>query len=308
MNTDELMITLPSTASLKCYPNNKPSYYRVLLPTPLELDGPWELAIASIQYPFNWPNFEETHVAFIIKLEDEEDQEYYKTQCKISQVISSQDPKHAALTALTANYITQTMTPYTDFKVVIMPTGYYQSPEDIAEYLVGEFNKMFKVTGYELRQPCRLSFTYDPITEKIFFEKQNISIFRLATLNKNFHNNIGSLSECFQEKLFLSQPNPLQSKKSKIDKLSSLYIYCDVIKYQIVGDIQAPLLATLPIQGCPNDQCYWAFQPPYYIPVNQKSISSIEIKICTEYGDLFPFGPYGRVVTRLHFRRQRGAW
>ncbi|KAF0151799.1 MAG: hypothetical protein FD188_3435 [Ignavibacteria bacterium] len=88
-----------------------------------------------------------------------------------------------------------------------------------------------------------------------------------------------------------------------------MYIYCDVIKYQIVGDSQAPLIATMPIHGSRNQKCFWEFNPPYYFPVNKKSITSIEMKFCTEKAEPFPFDPNNSwVVVRLHFRRQRGPW
>lgn len=302
------MITLPSTSSLKCYPNNKPNSFRVLLPTALELEGQWEVAIVSIQYPFNWANVEEDHAAILIKLQEDEEEDYFKTQCKISQVVSMKDPNHVSITTHVREYMSQTKTQYTAFKMIKMPKGFYESPEEFAQYMVKEFNKMTPIPGTQMKQPCKLRCTSDRVTEKISFEKENISIFRIATLDKVFHDTIGTITECFQDKLYLSEPSMHTAKKAHIKRYSTMYIYCDVIKFQIIGDSQAPLIATMPVQGSRNQHTFWEFNPPYYVPVNKKSIPSIEMKICTERAEPFPFDPHSWVVVRLHFRKQRGNW
>ena len=66
-----------------------------------------------------------------------------------------------------------------------------------------------------------------------------------------------------------------------------MYIYCDAVKYQIIADTQAQLLATLPFQRTSNHQCFGSFNPRYHISVNQNTLCSLEIRICTDIGDLF---------------------
>ena len=66
------MLTLPSNASTKYYPNNKPNSYKVLLPATLDLEGTWEVAIVNIQYLFNCPNFNEEFVAFMVSEKESE--------------------------------------------------------------------------------------------------------------------------------------------------------------------------------------------------------------------------------------------
>ena len=66
------MITLPSNASTKYYPNNKPNSYKDFLPATLDLEGTWQVAIVNIQYPFNWTNFNEDFVAFMVSVKESE--------------------------------------------------------------------------------------------------------------------------------------------------------------------------------------------------------------------------------------------
>ena len=43
-------MTLPSNASMKIYPNNTVAKYTTQLPTNIELDGEWEVALTEIMY------------------------------------------------------------------------------------------------------------------------------------------------------------------------------------------------------------------------------------------------------------------
>ena len=70
--SEEFILTLPSNASTKYYPYTKPNSYKVLLPATLHVDGTWVVAIVNIQYPFNWPKFNEEFVAFMVSVKESE--------------------------------------------------------------------------------------------------------------------------------------------------------------------------------------------------------------------------------------------
>ena len=91
----------------------------------------------------------------------------------------------------------------------------------------------------------------------------------------------------------------------EMDVTHSMFVFSELVKYQVVGDIEAPLLATLPVTGRNKETCYWSCDPPYYIPVAQTTLNSINIKICNEDGEPFPFPDDGKVFCRLNFRRRR---
>lgn len=59
MMAQEIHITLPSNASMKLYPENKPQLYKTELLRPLTLKGSWEVAIIDIQYPYKWKTIEQ---------------------------------------------------------------------------------------------------------------------------------------------------------------------------------------------------------------------------------------------------------
>jgi len=49
-------LTLPSNASMKIYPDNTVAKYTTKLPTSIELDGEWEVAMTEIMYNNKWAN------------------------------------------------------------------------------------------------------------------------------------------------------------------------------------------------------------------------------------------------------------
>jgi hypothetical protein len=49
-------LTLPSNASMEIYPNNTVAKYTTKLPTSIELDGEWEVALTEIMYNNKWAN------------------------------------------------------------------------------------------------------------------------------------------------------------------------------------------------------------------------------------------------------------
>ena len=67
MNTEnEFQLTLPSNASITFSPDNKPANYTTTPPSPISLEGEWEVALIDIQYPHNWMNItKDVYIIFI---------------------------------------------------------------------------------------------------------------------------------------------------------------------------------------------------------------------------------------------------
>ena len=89
-----------------------------------------------------------------------------------------------------------------------------------------------------------------------------------------------------------------------IKRITSMWVYTNIIELSAVGDIQAPILGYVPIQSKFDEIGYWNFNPPYYIKVLEHSVSKITINICTDTGKDFPI-VYGKVTSSLYFCRQQ---
>jgi len=86
--------------------------------------------------------------------------------------------------------------------------------------------------------------------------------------------------------------------------ISSLYVYCNIINYQLVGNTYAPLLRTITVNENSNNYEKYieqVFTAPHYIPLRVYNIESIEIDIRDDTGEKIQFES-GKILVKLHFR------
>ena len=86
----------------------------------------------------------------------------------------------------------------------------------------------------------------------------------------------------------------------------NMFVYCDIVSDQYVGDVMAPLLDLVPVKrGAMGDRVQYSLIPPSYLEVARKFIDTIHVEIRDDKGVLVPFDDSkGTVVVRLHFRRK----
>lgn len=88
---------------------------------------------------------------------------------------------------------------------------------------------------------------------------------------------------------------------------SHMYVYCDLVEPQLVGDAVAPLLKILNIDI--RNYTYGAnttvyIIDPHYVPVIKTSFESVEIDLRDNQGRHLPFH-FGTTCMKLHFRKER---
>lgn len=86
--------------------------------------------------------------------------------------------------------------------------------------------------------------------------------------------------------------------------IHSLFVYCDIVDYSIVGNTRAQLLrmAHIPAESKFGDSIVDRFESPHYLPLSTKEISSIEIDIKDDTNTPISF-EFGRVKLVLHFKK-----
>ena len=82
-----------------------------------------------------------------------------------------------------------------------------------------------------------------------------------------------------------------------------LYIYSDLIDYQIVLNSKAMLMGVFPVKRKQGEQQSWQINTFHYIDIPTSTIPSITMRICTSTGEAVPFMS-GDTLCRLHFRRK----
>ena len=85
----------------------------------------------------------------------------------------------------------------------------------------------------------------------------------------------------------------------------TIFVYCDIIKTNLVGDSQTQLLRFVEI---PNnifygDQVHLIFDEIQYFPLVTNEFESIEIDIKDDSGGNIPFN-YAKNIVVLHFRKR----
>ncbi|GFY57304.1 uncharacterized protein TNIN_125361 [Trichonephila inaurata madagascariensis] len=63
-------VTLPSDSSMNFFPENKISHFKTQLPSPVCLNGEWEVKLSEIIYRHSWLNVNETNNYFRYKVGD----------------------------------------------------------------------------------------------------------------------------------------------------------------------------------------------------------------------------------------------
>ena len=83
-----------------------------------------------------------------------------------------------------------------------------------------------------------------------------------------------------------------------------LYVYCDIIRHQPVGDYCVPLLRIIDISGGNTGFVTHRYDRPHYVPVTKSHITDIHIEIKSDQNICVPF-KHGKSILKLHFRKIR---
>ena len=82
----------------------------------------------------------------------------------------------------------------------------------------------------------------------------------------------------------------------------SLFVYCDIVEDVVVGDVKAPLLRTVNIDG--KDMVSRIYHTVQYVSMQRCQFDTIEINIRDDTGRRVPF-QRGKVIVTLHFRMRK---
>ncbi len=193
-----------------------------------------------------------------------------------------------------------------------LPAGYYASMTEVCAFLT----KQYAIALKEWLPDAKADFTYNENTNKVTVTGGRTRV-QIFVADENFQKLTGI--KLFSDSRFNKADDPddtgpmyatsnyageQSQEASRLENPTSMYIYSDICEYQLIGDSQAPLLGILPIDGQHKQQRYWSFVPPYYIGVTRAFLSEIELRICTDTGDLLPFTSDSTVVVRIHFRKK----
>lgn len=194
-----------------------------------------------------------------------------------------------------------------------IPVKQYENAEDLVEYLK---DAVSKVLGIEQRNEIHIKYIDN--TRRL---KVNIREGYALELSHQLSQSLGfgdNHKKCIIHNLHENEMGETCDRnviKSNNDEkitspfivdvnrgLRSIFIHCNIVQPQLVGDLYVPLLRTVAVKGQTDDVVSEAFSNIHYMSIERSTFQEIEIHITDDLGRTIPF-QHGRVIVKLHFRR-----
>ena len=170
----------------------------------------------------------------------------------------------------------------------IIDYGYYTSIPELIKSINAAMKKELKNNN--------ITFSFNPRTHKV----------KVTLATKHCVGLYGQLAKILgfggggDLKILKSKESPYVAE---LQSITSIYVYCNIVQPQIVGNTMVLLLRTTPVGGNSGDVIAKTFTNIQYVPVQTKSFEDIEILLRTDTGDPVPF-ECGKVIATLYFRKQ----
>ena len=89
---------------------------------------------------------------------------------------------------------------------------------------------------------------------------------------------------------------------ANLHRETNIYVYCDIVQPQIVGDKTVPLLGIVPSEKTTETyEALYVVENMCYIPIQTKSFQKIKILLRSSTNESIPF-EYGRAAVTLHLK------
>lgn len=322
MSTDEFTVTLPSNSNMNAYPNNKPHDYVVKLASPLNFtpttpntDGHWEVGMSSMQYTNNcYALNHDAKMWFVIKEENvgkwdtqNESNRIVKELIRPSQIADAfPDPIDAELARrhVVEPESTKPTVAWAFYKWTLRAAN-YDNAHEIVENIREEFNMAFDYRHHvKLDQSLSNNgyLTWLPNRKMVSIYAYTDSPTLAETLGMEI-SPVMKLSSRPVVPLGIYKLGLLGTAPIHIVGSRAMYVYTNIVKDQYVGDVMAPLLETLPVEGSPSTRMTYKCNPITFLPVARDYIDNIHIYVADEQGDPLVFHSVGHtVIVRLRFR------
>ena len=305
----EFYITLPSNVPTDFEYNTISSYntrlhQRLLFPQ----NEKWSIGLSEILYTKTWNNVVNNHQ---IKLFNQN-----------GDFISSNEPYTAVAITRDINIIDNNEYFIND---VMIKCGYYDSIQDLCSYI----NKKFEAFD-RMCKPIP-SISYDKISNKVTLKGGIVNgIQCFPYLGKEIENILGLVDQknlSTYDKAIATVESEYSSIKfkryvpeleeifnsEKIEGMRScelnagshsLFVYCDIIEHNFVGDSFARLLrlVEVPNKSEYGDTIVLRYDQPHYIPLQTNTIDTIKVDVKDDTGVNIPFN-IGRVIIKLIFKK-----
>ena len=280
MADDDFYLYLPSNSSAAYHDSQSVANFKTTLAQPVLLEpGCWEVGLASLCYPRSWFNVKASEV-FVTRPDGPGS---LTTQSSVFPAARYRNAKH--LISTLASTVYNALRPARSQKQIALSLH-----EDSARFIV-----RFESAGYglelppELAVPLGLTSGAPCLLVKVSDHRPSVPTVQegcVVFFTDNRH--IG--------------PHAVNPNRM----IPSLYIYCDLVRFQRVGDMQAPILAMVAQadEDEGSEQVLLNFAKIHYSKAAVSSFSSVELHTTDGRGRDIEFD-FGVLTAKLHIRRCR---
>lgn len=270
LSRNQFYITLPSNSSLDYYATNSNTNFITQLPSSISLNGggnEWEMALVEIHYPCSFQTITDNDSWMRLSI--------LKSGATGDDNISSGADK------------------YNQIKVYLKP-GDYGSVLDLLK----------EINSNETLKKNSVTFEYIEKVKTVRLRCAEKKVEKVK-LSKTLALILGF--DPRQQVSLQNNDNGVRPADIKLGLPSQMYVYCDLVEPQLVGDTCAPLLRIVDIisYNCPYGAYKTIqFQNPHYVPIIKSTFQTVEIDLRDDTGAQLPFR-FGNTCVKLHLRRQQ---
>jgi len=302
---ESFYLTLPSNASLQVYPNNTTTSFTTKLSDYINLKGEgWEMALSEVHYPNTFLTISKANADIIVEERIKDDEEGKTAVGRVShsegeggqtaELAEAVDttPDKARSNTLEIGRRRQKRRASPLRKITYsLSNAYIRNEEDFVNSI-----------NYLLKGKIKLLMNKEFKNVILTREDDNITRF---LFNPRLSLQLGFLPERWIHEKMSRSLHPVNIANG-IPR--TMFIYCDLIKPQYVGDTTVPLLRIVNINNNMlqnfGSGSVSTFTLPHYVPISKKSFETIEIAVKDETGSSLPF-MFGTLTVKLHFRQRQ---
>ena len=278
------------------FPDNTMTDFRIQLAKRVDLDGRYEVALTSLQYTRSWNNITDGNnkvtvfvngrrAVFFIPIG------YYGSPNELSSV----------LTHYISKSISRLGERHTEVK------DYIDAVKSEHEFIKINYREKNRRMAIIMRMHCALVL-HPKIAQMLGFKETMICHPKSDCTHDGSHDHITKPEPVRDTQMISDVKNDpiiiVSAKEVDMEQgLYVLYVYCDLVEGQIVGDSLVPLLKAVPVDGEHGANTTKDYINPQYVPVAINHFSQLHLLLRDDAGDRVPF-ERGRVTATLHFRRR----
>ena len=294
MHDAPFYITLPSDASMEQNSKNTAADWTTKLKHPVSLKGKWEVALVEMQYLNSLSTLAHQQTLVVRTLTGIKGENDKVAEPSFTEHIINFPPGHysaaeAFLTIIRDNIPELKPLYYLDPPGIDEEAS--QAPGDKALKV-----EMFSPTDHRLRitlgsPRVHIHFPSDSLALQKILGFDHNEIYAKMDMEKHPEHVMDIVCMYQREKRVNFKMQPIVAPRPLNPLLGnqSLFVYCDVADYSLMGDTSAQILRTVPIKGQFMELITDRFDIPHYTPVLMSHFENITISIGTDLEETAKF-------------------